>query len=304
MITTSNAVMLFILLTQRIIRHTRRWLGVATLLGLSACSTLQLAYNSSDEFVYWWLNGYVDLQDTQKPLVRNALQDLQQWHRQDQLPQYATMLQRLQTMAPQPVTATQVCAVTHDMQSSFITLLRHVEPAATQLAMSLKPEQLQRLRQRYDSTNQDWRDEWLTPSAEDRLKHRYKLSLNRLEDFYGKLDAPQRELIQQWLAQSKFDPEQSYAERDRRQADSLQTLQRMASSKDAAQNQSLLRGWLDRSFTSPNERTRAYVQTLWQDNCEGFAKLHNSTTPAQRERLVRTLKNYEADVRALMARKP
>ena len=271
---------------------------------LSACSTLQLAYNNSDEFVYWWLNSYVDLQDTQKPLVRNALQDLQQWHRQDQLPQYAALLQRLQTLAPQTVTAAQMCAVTHDMQHSFVLVLRHVEPAATQLAMSLKPEQLQRMRQRYDSTNQDWRDEWLTPSAEDRLKHRYKLSLNRLEDFYGKLDAPQRELIQQWLAQSKFDPEQSYAERERRQTDSLQTLQRMASSKDTAQSQALLRGWLDRSFTSPNERTRAYVQALWQDNCEGFAKLHNSTTPAQRERLVRTLKNYEADIRALMARKP
>jgi hypothetical protein len=78
----------------------------------------------------------------------------------------------------------------------------------------------------------------------------------------------------------------------------------MASSKDTAQSQALLRGWLDRSFTSPNERTRAYVQALWQENCEGFAKLHNSTTPAQRERLVRTLKNYEADIRALMARKP
>ena len=271
---------------------------------LSACSTLQLAYNNSDEFVYWWLNSYVDLQDTQKLLVRNALQDLQQWHRQDQLPQYAALLQRLQTLAPQTVTAAQVCAVTHDMQHSFVLVLRHVEPAATQLAMSLKPEQLQRMRQRYDSTNQDWRDEWLTPSAEDRLKHRYKLSLNRLEDFYGKLDAPQRELIQQWLAQSKFDPEQSYAERERRQADSLQTLQRMASSKDAAQSQALLRAWLDRSFTSPNERTRAYAQALWQDNCEGFAKLHNSTTPAQRERLVRTLKNYEADIRALMARQP
>ena len=295
---------MFILLTRRIIRHARRWLTLAGLLTLSACSTLQLAYNSSDEFLYWWVDSYVDLQDTQKPLVRNALKDLHQWHRQDQLPQYAAMLQRLQAMAPHNVSAAQVCAVTHDIQNNFVSLLHHVEPATTELAMSLKPEQLQRMRQRYDSANQDWRDDWLTPDVEDRIKHRFKLSLNRLEDFYGKLDAPQREMIQQWLSQSKFVPELSYAERERRQTDSLQTLQRIANSKDMAQNQALLHGWLERSFNSPNERTRVYAQALWQDNCEGFAKLHNSTQPAQRERLLRTLKNYEADIRALMARKP
>ena len=271
---------------------------------LSACSTLQLAYNHSDDFLYWWVNSYVSLQDTQKPLVRQSLKDLQTWHKADQLPPYIALLQRLQHMAPNDISAAQVCSVTHEMQSSFVTLLRRIEPAATQLAMNLKTEQLAHLRQRYDTTNQDWRDEWLTPNAEDRLKHRYKLSLNRLEDFYGKLDAPQREWVRQWLMQSKFDPEQSYAERERRQADSVQTLQRIAASKDATANQALLRGWVDRSLNSPNERTRAYAQALWQDNCEGFAKVHNSTTPAQRERLARTLKNYEADLRAVMAAQP
>ena len=273
-------------------------------LTLSACSTLQLAYNHSDDFLYWWVDGYVNLQDTQKPLVRQDLKDLQAWHKAEQLPAYIALLQRMQNMAPNDVSTAQVCAVTQDMQNSFIGLLRRVEPAAAQLATSLKPEQLAHMRQRYDTTNQEWRDEWITLSAEDRLKRRYKLSLNRLEDFYGKLDSAQRDLIRQWLAQSKFNPELSYAERERRQADSLQTLQRITTTKDAAQSQALLRGWVDRSITSPNEQTRTYAQALWQDNCEGFAKLHNSTTPAQREHLARTLKNYEADFRALMALKP
>jgi hypothetical protein len=42
---------------------------------------------------------------------------------------------------------------------------------------------------------------------------------------------------------------------------------------------------------------------LTQENCEGFAKLHNSTTPAQRQRFVETLKGYENDLRILMAQK-
>jgi hypothetical protein len=42
---------------------------------------------------------------------------------------------------------------------------------------------------------------------------------------------------------------------------------------------------------------------LWQENCEGFAKLHNSTTPAQRQRLLESLRGYENDFRALMSKK-
>ncbi|NBO15054.1 MAG: hypothetical protein EBV20_07965 [Betaproteobacteria bacterium] len=60
---------------------------------------------------------------------------------------------------------------------------------------------------------------------------------------------------------------------------------------------------VDRSFNSPNERARAYGKELWSENCAGFAKLHNSTTPAQREHMARTLRGYEQDFKILMAQK-
>jgi hypothetical protein len=60
---------------------------------------------------------------------------------------------------------------------------------------------------------------------------------------------------------------------------------------------------VDRSFTSPNEQFRTYNRALWQENCDGFAKLHNSTTAAQRQRLVTALRGYENDFKILMAQK-
>jgi hypothetical protein len=296
--------MSFILILQRIIRHASVWLALSTLIGLSGCSTIKVVYNNSDDVIYWWLDGYADLQGEQKQFTRDTLTDLQRWHRQQQLPEYVALLKRMQTMAPNDITPTQVCAVTEDMKTSFVTLLRFVEPANTKLASQLKPEQLLSIRKRFDKTNKTWKEDWLDPNAEERLRYRIKQATNRLEDFYGRLDKPQRDALHKWLSESIFDPKMSYAERERRQADSMQTFQRMAQEGSAtAQAQALLRALTERSFNSPNERYRAYSRELWNENCEGFAKLHNSTTPAQRQRMLEALRGYEQDFKSLMAQK-
>lgn len=289
---------------QRIIRHASIWIALAGLLTLSGCSTIKLVYNQSDDLIYWWLDSYADFQGEQKQFTRDALTDLQRWHRQQQLPEYVKLLKRMQAMAPNDITPAQVCAVTEDMKSSFVTLLRFVEPANAKLATQLKPEQLRNIRQRFDKTNKTWKEDWLDPNAEDRLRFRTKQATNRLEDFYGHLDKPQRDVLHKWLSESIFDPKLSYAERERRQADSMQTFQRIAQEGVAtAQTQSLLRALTERSFNSPNERFRTYSKALWQENCEGFAKLHNSTTPAQRQHISEALRGYEADFKILMTQK-
>ena len=307
MITTSNAVMSFILILPRIIREAAIGLALAALVGLSGCSTLKVAYNSSDDLIFWWLDGYADLQGEQKQFTRDALTELQRWHRQQQLPEYVALLKRMQTMAHNDITPAQVCAVTEDMKDSFVRVLRHIEPAAAQLSSQLSTEQLRSVRKRFDKTNKTWKEDWLDPDAEERLRYRTKQATNRLEDFYGRLDKPQRDALQQWLSSSIFDPAFSYAERERRQADTLQILQRIAQEGSAAskqeQTQALLRGLVERSFNSPNERYRAYNRELWNENCVGFAKLHNSTTPAQRQRLLEALRGYEQDFKTLMAQK-
>jgi hypothetical protein len=289
---------------RRIIRHASVWVALAALMTLSGCSTIKVVYNNSDDLIYWWLDGYADLQGEQKQFTRDTLAELQRWHRQQQLPEYVALLKRMQAMAPNDITPAQVCAVTEDMKSSFVTLLRFVEPANAKLATQLKPEQLRNIRQRFDKTNKTWKEDWLDPNAEDRLRYRIKQATNRLEDFYGHLDKPQRDVLHKWLSESIFDPKLSYAERERRQADSMQTFQRMNQEGGAtAQAQALLRGLTERSFNSPNERFRTYSKALWQENCEGFAKLHNSTTPAQRQRMLEALRGYEADFKVLMAQK-
>ncbi len=99
MITTSKAFMSFILILRRIIRHASVWVALAALMTLSGCSTIKVVYNNSDDLIYWWLDGYADLQGEQKQFTRDTLVELQRWHRQQQLPEYVAMLKRMQAMA-------------------------------------------------------------------------------------------------------------------------------------------------------------------------------------------------------------
>jgi hypothetical protein len=54
---------------------------------------------------------------------------------------------------------------------------------------------------------------------------------------------------------------------------------------------------------SPDPAYRNYMEQTTQAHCRTFAALHNSSTPAQRQRLLETLKDYQADARALLATK-
>lgn len=289
----------------RIIRQALRLLGISALVLVSGCSTLKLVYNQADEAAYWWLDSYVDVTDKQKPLVKDTLRQLHQWHRQTQLPEYVSLLQKMRAWAPHDIQPEQVCAVTQDMQNSFVSLLHQVEPEATKLISQLSESQLQRIRKKYDKLNREWREDYLDVSEEKRLRYRSKQLLNRLEDFYGSLDTAQREAVMLWLKSSTFNPTTSFKERQRRQADALQTFTRIANSgsQSVSSTQSQLRAWVDRGFTPPDEAVHAYSQSLRQENCEGFAKLHNSTTRAQRERLAENLFNYENIVQSLVMKK-
>ena len=87
------------------------------------------------------------------------------------------------------------------------------------------------------------------------------------------------------------------AERQRRQADQVQTVrQAQANPSKAAQS---VRELMARIATSPTPGYPAHSQQLVQSGCAQFTALHNSTTPAQRARAVQTLQAYQDDLRAL-----
>ena len=283
-------------------------LALGLLACLSACSFLVTGYNQAPSLlIFTWFNPHFDLNSEQDKLLRTDLQALHQWHRQLQLPVYADVLQKMAALAPHEITGPQICALFDEFKDTLTPLSQQMSPGIARLALKLTPAQIQRLEQQYDKDNKDYRKEWkLDASADAQLQVQTDKGIENAERLYDRLDKKQKALVKQMAKESQFDLPKSWGERLRRQQDTVRTLEGIVKSQPgfaSAQQESL--ALLNRSLLhSPDEAYRDYAEMRKTINCEATAQLHNTTTATQREFAVKTLKTYEADLRALAKVKP
>jgi len=268
---------------------------------LSACTATRLAYNQAHNATYWWLDSHVDFNNGQSTPVRGDINAFFQWHRANELPVYAGLLQRWQTLAVQDLTGAQVCA-------EFDVIRQRIDRAAeasvqpmARLALQLDAAQLEHLKSRQAKSNVEFEDDFLQASADARIEKRFDRALSRSEMLYGSLSAAQKELVRNNIKASPFDPQRTQAERLRRQADLLKTVKDAQAAPDTAAER--VRAHIARIGQSPTPGYKAYADELVRQGCAQFAQLHNSTTPEQRANAVRVLKDYENDLRVLSAQR-
>jgi Family of unknown function (DUF6279) len=271
---------------------------------LPACSAIKIAYNQAPDLTYWWLDGYVDFNEQQTPKARDEINKLFAWHRANQLPKVAALLQKGQTLLPNGVTSAQACALFDEARGLYEAITDKALPAAADLASTITPEQLAHMAHKYDKNNADFVRDFITGKPEERDAKRLKQAVQRSEMLYGKLDEPQIAAIQRAIQKSSFNAVLSMKERERRQKDALDMLAKLTADKPGPPAaQAALRAYLYRSTTSPDPVYRAYAEKMVKEGCESFAAVHATTTPEQRASAVQTLKGYETDMRTLAAQR-
>ena len=272
------------------------------MLVLAGCSSVKLGYSNGAQLAWWYLDGYVDFNRAQSPVVKQGLQDLFTWHRATQLPDYTVVLTQAQQAVTEPTTAAATCRWWQRVQDTLDPTIDRALLQAAQVVPTLGEAQFKHLEGKYAKVLDDMRGDYMQPDAEDRLAASLKRAMNRAEQLYGSLDESQRKVVAAGVAASPFDAQAWMQERQRRQRDTLQTLRRLVVERaDADQRPAALRTLLERTQRSPDPAYRAYQQRLSDYNCALAAQIHNATTPAQRQRARQRLKGWEEDFRALAA---
>ncbi len=273
----------------------------AAALALAGCSTVRLAYSSAPQLTWWWADGYVDFNSAQSPAARQAIETYFDWHRRTQLPELAGLLASLQPVLAQPTTGDAACGWFARVRTAADPSIDRALVQLADLLPSWDEANFKHLEQRYAKGQQEMRAEYLQADAAKRSRDSAQRALDRAEQIYGSLGEAQRRVISTGLAASPFDPEIWLAERQRRQADIVATLRRLAAERaDRDQRLAALRALAERAQLSPDPAYRAYQRRLTAYNCEFAAQIHNATTPAQRLKAQQRLKGWEDDVRALM----
>lgn len=288
----------------------RSLLVTATLVVITACSTMRLAYNQAPNLAYWWMDGYADFSSAQAPQVKQDIERFLDWHRSTELPGYAGLLQQWQALVLQDMTPAQACTQAEAVRSALVRAGEHsLEPMA-RVALSLTPGQLAHLQKSQAKSNDEFEKDFLRGSTEKLLDKRLDKAMDRLEKLYGRLNANQRERLRQDLQLSPFDAQKTQQERLRRQADLRQSINVLQTTHPGANGPTAppaaveaSRQYMARLLHSPAPGYKAYNDRLMQQNCETFANLHNSTSAQQRKHAQAVLRDYEEDLRVLVGQR-
>ncbi|GIZ51926.1 DUF6279 family lipoprotein [Noviherbaspirillum aridicola] len=275
------------------------------LLGLLAgCSALRFGYANGDTFLYWWLDGYVDFTDAQKPWVKRDIDQLLAWHRKTQLPDYARLLAGVQQKLASQASADEVLAEYAQIRKRADVAIERALPHLTELALSLEPEQIAHLERKFASNNDSYRKEYLRGSVEDRQRLRFKKVMKQAEYWFGNFSDEQEARIRAASDARPLDNEIWLAERQRRQQEMLKMLKKLRAeqpSREAAQ--AMLRDYAQASFDNfTYAEHRQFFDGTRQGMAEMIATIINIATPQQREHASQRLQKWIDDSRALAAR--
>lgn len=274
----------------------------ATLVALGGCSAIRLGYNNGSQLAWWWLDGYLDFPREQAPAVKTAIDRWFDWHRATQLADYAALLATMQAQSVDATSPAAMCRLWGQMRERLDPSLDRAVLLGADLVPALTEAQLRHLEQRQAKGLDEMRDEYLQADAAERRRASVKRALDRAEQLYGTLGDAQRKVIADGVAASPFDPEAWMRERQARQRETVQTLRRLVAERaDREARVAALRVLVERSGRSPDAAYREYQRRLTDYNCAFAARIHNATTPAQRQHARETLRGWEEDLRALMA---
>lgn len=92
---------------------------VLLLVFLAGCSSTRFTYNRLDFLVPWYLGNYVSLDRDQRRLLKTELQPFLAWHREEELPRYIVLLDRIEGKLDRQLNAADVALLTVEAETAI-----------------------------------------------------------------------------------------------------------------------------------------------------------------------------------------
>ncbi len=267
----------------------------------TACSAVGVGYNVLPGLGVFTLDRYFNFDDTQRDMVRFGLNDLQSWHRRQELPEYKRILQSIKTRNQKPLTVADMDWFRSELGKRFDAVAERSLPQMAELALTAKPAQLNKMRQRLATQNKESREKYLQPDINKRNTERLKRSVDRFEDYVGKLSEEQKKLINDSLQQVPSTDETWFEERLARQKTLntlLEGIMRDQPSKEVATKS--IRDYLAKIAEPADPKNAGYYERALKMNDEILIKLMASLDNKQRLTLDKKIDGYIADLDGLM----
>jgi hypothetical protein len=287
---------------QPLFQRARLLFLVALMATLAACSTIRFTYNHGDTLLYWWLNAYIDLDSDQSDWVKKDIDNLFQWHRTTQLRDYAGLLTKMQRqLGDGNVTQEELLSDYRDVKARTELLAFKALPQLADLAMSVKPDQIGQMEQKFAKNNDKFRKEFMSGSVDDQKKARFKKAMDQFELWFGSFSRDQEAQLRRASDARPLDNDVFLQERVLRQKKIIALLRRVHDQKmNKEQTMSAIHDLLRDMFDRMEAPERKAFYDAYVDNTAKFLLTAiKLTTPQQKQHAQQRMQGWINDFNAL-----
>lgn len=272
---------------------------VATLV-LTACSSLQLAYNYAPGLIAYRANSYLNLDEKQQALLDQELATFAAWH-DENLPRYTSTLNQWanRLSKPEPFTGQEVLVIQETIEQQLQALGTRTAFQLAPLLVTLGPQQIKQLQSKFKEGNEEYFSDFLkNPESPSNIKKRHARLIKRFEDWLGTLSTQQRNIL--ITISDKRAPiiKAWYTERILRQQVLLELIQ---TQRDAppAQAQQAFEDYLQSLSRYRESMLSEQRDTLRLEWAQATAEILNIANSEQKKYLQKKLRGYAQDFAAL-----
>ena len=264
----------------------------------SGCTT-KLAYDFLDWGLYWELKDYVKFTRDQRLLVKDEISQLIDWHRSEELPQYADQLEKLSKELKSGITVDQLEEFSNNLRDSWQRIVIKTLPAAVDIISNLTDEQVNDFLKMLIEKEGDDAKKIEKGTHVRTVKKREAYVSKKIVDVIGKLNEDQKSLIAQWALSMKPTQELSLAQ-------AIQWRTRMQTVLAERHNEQQMEDNLMVLFANPEQLRSASYRRVIEKNkrliMQLLFDLNRTLTNQQRSKLIKKLQSYINDFRDLSGR--
>jgi hypothetical protein len=189
----------------------RRSLALAAVVlgGLVAagCSGVKVVYGQLDVLLPWYFRDYVDLDTGQRGQLERSMETLLAWHRESEVGRYASFFRQLAADAAMPLPPGRLEAARLELETFWDDVARRVAPDAAALLATLDEAQVESLFAKMQREDRELAEEALGRDREERVERRARELTRQVERWTGRLDPPQRAIVEDCAAELRGDTE-------------------------------------------------------------------------------------------------
>ena len=276
----------------------RALLAVLVISMFASGCTIKLAYNFLDWGLYWELKDYVKFNRDQRLLVKDEIAQLIDWHRSDELPQYADQLEKLSTGLKSGMTVEQLEQSYDNLRDSWQRIVVKTLPAAVEIISNLNDQQINDFFDMLIEKEGDDAKEIESGTSARTLEEREAYVSEKMVGVIGKLNEEQKTLIAQWA--QRMEPTKEFS-----LVQAIKWRTRMQAAAAQRHDKQQLEKNLMVLFANPNQlRSHIYRRIIEKNKhlvMQLLFDLNQTLTNQQRSKLIKKLNGFIEDFRELSA---